>query len=233
MPPNPAPSGMRLSDLATRIGATLDGDGDVRVDRVATLEDRWTGNAVLSSPAPAIARQLAATRAAAVIVAPALASATALPKFFHANPYAAYAKAAGILHPAVRAATGVHPSAIVGGRGEDRSAARRSGLTRSSPPARRLPRACRSAPACAIGADVDARGGRRRACRTSTIYARVAVGARTIIHGGAVIGSDGFGMAEDEWPLAEDPAGRTRRHRRRLRDRRRTRRSIAAPSTTR
>ena len=30
-----------------------------------------------------------------------------------------------------------------------------------------------------------------------TLYARSVIGARTIVHSGAVIGADGFGMAED------------------------------------
>ena len=195
MPPNPAPSGIRLSDLATRIGATLDGDGDVRVDRVATLEAGGPGT--LSFVAGARYReQLATTRAAAVIVAPALAGATAIPKLLHDNPYAAYASAAAILHPAVRACG---RPASVGHRGEAARRSirpRRSALTRSSPPARRLARACRSAPARAIGADVTLAED-VVVHPNATIYARVVVGARTIIHGGAVIGSDGFGMAEE------------------------------------
>src|SRR4030095_1818313 len=57
--------------------------------------------------------QLATTRAAAVIVAPAQADATTLPKLLHANPYAAYASAAAVLYPALPAAARVHPAAVV------------------------------------------------------------------------------------------------------------------------
>ena len=83
----------------------------------------------------------------------------------------------------------MHPSAVIApGR-----AARRARLDRR--------RAAWSARACAIGDD-------------SCLYPRVVVypgctlGARVIVHSGAVIGADGFGIARDERALGEDPADR-------------------------
>ena len=194
MPSNPAPSGIRLADLAARIGATLDGDGDVRVDRVATLDNAGPG-ALAFLASIRYRAQLTGTRAAAVIMAPAQARATTLPKLLHANPYAAYASAAAILYPPVLPLAGIHPSAIV------------AATARVDPSAYvgphvvidagvRVDARAQIGAGCVVGA--DAMLGEEVVLHANvTLYARVVIGPRTIIHAGAVIGSDGFGMAED------------------------------------
>jgi UDP-3-O-[3-hydroxymyristoyl] glucosamine N-acyltransferase len=194
MPPNPAPSGIRLADLAERIGATLDGDGDVRVDRVATLENAGPG--ALTFVANAKYRgQLSTTRAAAVIIAPAQAGATTLPKLLHANPYAAYASAAAVLYPAASVVAGVHPTAVVAASAQvDPSAA--IGPHAVIGAGARIAARVQMGAGCAVGADATV-GEDAVLHPNVSLYARVVVGPRTIIHAGAVIGSDGFGMAEE------------------------------------
>jgi UDP-3-O-[3-hydroxymyristoyl] glucosamine N-acyltransferase len=194
MPPNPASSGIRLADLAARIGATLDGDGDVRVNRVATLENAGPGALAFVANAKYRA-QLATTRAAAVIVAPAQAGATTLPKLLHANPYAAYASAAAILYPAVPVGAGVHPSAVVAASAQvDPSAAVGPHVVIGA--GARIGARTQIGAGCVLGADVTL-GEDAVLHPNVSLYARVVVGPRTIIHAGAVIGSDGFGMAEE------------------------------------
>jgi UDP-3-O-[3-hydroxymyristoyl] glucosamine N-acyltransferase len=194
MPPNPAPSGIRLADLAARIGATLDGDGELRVDRVATLESAGPG-ALAFLASVRYREQLQTTGATAVIVAPAQAGATALPKLLHANPYAAYASAAAILYPAVAAPAGVHPSAIIA------ASARVDATAAIGPHAVIGDEACIAArvqvgAGCVVGAHV-ALAEDVVLHPNVTLYARGIIGPRTIVHAGAVIGSDGFGMAEE------------------------------------
>ncbi|HWD15682.1 MAG TPA: LpxD N-terminal domain-containing protein, partial [Casimicrobiaceae bacterium] len=107
-----APVGVPLAELAARTGATLDGDGSVRVARVATLEHAGPGDiAFLANPK--YRAQLATTRAGAVIVAAAAAGSTALPKLVSLNPYATYARVAEILHPSPREPAGRHATACV------------------------------------------------------------------------------------------------------------------------
>src|SRR4029450_12493299 len=98
--PSSSHSGLRLAELAALTGARLDGDGDIVVTRVATLERADTG-AIAFLATPRYRAQLASTRASAVIVRPEDADATHLPRLVAANPYAVYAKAAAALHPAV------------------------------------------------------------------------------------------------------------------------------------
>src|SRR5262249_35792955 len=115
----PAPDAMastaspqRLDALAAHTGATLDGDGSTLISRVATLEHAGPGTiAFLANPR--YRSLLATTGASAVIVAPALATATPLPKLLSRNPYATYARVAMALHYEEPAVPGVHPTAIV------------------------------------------------------------------------------------------------------------------------
>jgi UDP-3-O-[3-hydroxymyristoyl] glucosamine N-acyltransferase len=192
---SPDAVGISLRQLAERCGAELAGDGDVVIDRVATLDSAGEG-AIAFLSNPKYRGRLAGTRASAVIVAPDDAQATALPKLVTANPYAAYARVAAILHPPRAPAPGVHPTAVVAG-------------------------SARVAASAAIGAHAvigeRTHVGERAAVGAGTVigedctvgddcllyprvvvYPRSAIGPRTIVHSGAVIGADGFGMAEQD-----------------------------------
>ena len=192
---SPDAVGISLRQLAERCGAELAGDGDVIIDRVATLDSAGEG-AIAFLSNPKYRGRLAGTRASAVIVAPGDAQATALPKLVTANPYAAYARVAAILHPPRAPAPGVHPTAVVAG-------------------------SARVAASAAIGAHAvigeRTQVGERAAVGAGTVvgedctvgddcllyprvvvYPRSAIGPRTIVHSGAVIGADGFGMAEQD-----------------------------------
>jgi UDP-3-O-[3-hydroxymyristoyl] glucosamine N-acyltransferase len=59
---------------------------------------------------------LESTRASAVILSAEDESHCPVPALIHPNPYLAYAQIAGLLHPEVRRAPGIHPSAVVGPR---------------------------------------------------------------------------------------------------------------------
>ena len=129
------PSACTLAELAQRTGAALEGDGSgfdiqnnrigtqangtaalgdgsVSVTRVGTLERAGPGDiAFLANPR--YRAQLAGTRASAVIVAPADAPHTPLPKLVSSNPYATFAAVAQILMPAAPVVPGIHASAQV------------------------------------------------------------------------------------------------------------------------
>ena len=199
--------GISLRQLAECCGAELAGDGDVVIDRVATLDSAGEG-AIAFLSNPKYRSRLAATRASAVIVAPGDALATALPKLVTSNPYAAYARVAAMLHPARVPEAGVHPTAVIAA-------------------------SARVAPTAAVGAHavIGQRTtiGERAQVGAGTVigddcsvgddcllhprvvmYAASVVGPRTIIHSGAVIGADGFGMAEHEGRWLKVPQlGRT------------------------
>jgi UDP-3-O-[3-hydroxymyristoyl] glucosamine N-acyltransferase len=186
---------VRLSELAQRTGAALDGDGSVIIARVATLEHAGPREiAFLANPR--YRSQLAATRAAAVIVSPAAASATSLPKLVSTDPYATYARVASILHPASAVTAGTHASACIEPSADIASSAAVGPFAVIGARARIGERAvvgahCVVGDDAKIGADVvlDPR---------VTVYPRSEIGARTLVHSGAVIGADGFGLADIE-----------------------------------
>ena len=183
-----------LEDLARSVGATLDGDGSVRIARIATLE-RAGPNDIAFLTNPRYRAELATTRASAVIVDPATAAATPLPKLVSTNPYATYARVAAILHPAAPVVGGVHPTAVVDATARIAGSAAIGAYAVIGARVVIGERAAIGAHAfvgddASIGADVvlDAR---------VTLYPRCTVGARSLVHSGAVIGADGFGLAND------------------------------------
>jgi UDP-3-O-[3-hydroxymyristoyl] glucosamine N-acyltransferase len=189
-----ATSGFTLAELAQRAGARLDGDGTLVVRRVTTLE-RGGDDAIAFLANPKYRGQLAATRAAAVIVAPADAAHTRRPKLVSERPYATYAKVAALLHPAGRPRAGVHPTAVVDPSARiDPEAA--IGPHAVVGPGADIGPGAAIGPGCAIGAGV-AIGAGATLYPNVVIYAECVIGPRTTVHAGAVIGADGFGMAEE------------------------------------
>jgi UDP-3-O-[3-hydroxymyristoyl] glucosamine N-acyltransferase len=184
-----------LSELALRVGAILDGDGTVSVGRVASLESAGP-DAIAFIVQRKHRDRLAQTRAAAVIVPAELAADTALPKLITRNPYATYAKVAAILHPPAGVAAGIHASAVLGAR------AQVAGTAAVGPNAvlghdvvvgerARIGAGAVLGDGVSVGADALIHA-------NVTIYDRCVIGPRTIVHSGAVIGADGFGMAEED-----------------------------------
>ena len=194
MPSPTAQSGFTLAELARLAGARVDGDGSVRIERVGTLEHGAAG-AIAFLANPRYRAQLESTHASAVIVAPADAAGSALPKLVSENPYATYAKVAAILHPAPRVRAGVHPTAQVDPAAHVAVSARVDAYACVGPDATIGERASIGA-GCTIGAGV-AIGDDVRMHPHAVVYDGCVIGARTIVHAGAVIGADGFGMADE------------------------------------
>lgn len=194
MAPTDPSDGWSLAELAKRTGATLEGDGAVRVRRVGTLEHADAG-AIAFLANPRYAGQLATTRASAVIVSPAHASDTALPRLVSPNPYLAYARIAALLHPAPPPSPGIHASAVV-----DASASIGAGASIG-------PHAAVGAHAtlgagvvlgagCVVGERVRI-GARSRLDANVVVCDGCVIGEDVLVYAGAVIGADGFGLAED------------------------------------
>jgi UDP-3-O-[3-hydroxymyristoyl] glucosamine N-acyltransferase len=181
-----------LSELVGRFGGEVVGDASVRIAQVSPLETAQPGHLSFITNSRYL-RHLVGTRASAVIVGEDLRDATALPRIVTGNPYAYFARVSALLNPAAVVAPGISASASV------------------SPDAKVAASACVGAGAVIeAGAVVGERARIGAGCYVGraasigddsllhanvTVYHECLLGRRVIVHSGAVIGADGFGMA--------------------------------------
>jgi len=184
-----------LREISERFGGEIIGDPDIRVREVATLENAGPG-AIAFLANPRYREQLSGTRATAVILGVAMRDATSLPRLVCVDPYACFAHVSGLLNPARQAQPGNHPSAVIHASAvvaedaEVEALAVIGGNTKIG--ARSLIGA-----GCVIGGNVSI-GEDVRLYPNVTIYDGCVIGDRVILHSGAVIGADGFGIAMSE-----------------------------------
>ena len=183
-----------VAELAALTGAMLEGDGNVVVTSVATLEHAGPHDiAFLANPR--YRGQLATTRASAVIVAPGAGGPAGLPKLVAPNPYAIYAQVAEILHAPPPVAAGRHPTASI-------DATARVAATSAIGAFAVIGAGATIGEGVAVGAHTVVGAGAVLGDDVVldarvTIYPRCIIGARSLVHSGAVIGADGFGLADD------------------------------------
>jgi UDP-3-O-[3-hydroxymyristoyl] glucosamine N-acyltransferase len=189
------PPSYRLGEIVARLGGERAGDHDPEVRRVATLESAGPGDLSFVS-SPKYLRQLGATRASAVILSRGQRSATQLPRILCDDPYAYYARAAQLLNPEALAVPGVHPRALVE-TGAEVAATATVGPFCHVARGARLGERVVLGPGCAIGEDAQI-GDDARLGPSVTVYARSVIGKRALIHAGAVVGADGFGIAPQD-----------------------------------
>jgi UDP-3-O-[3-hydroxymyristoyl] glucosamine N-acyltransferase len=186
--------GYTLAELVTRLGGELAGDDGCRIVAVAPLERAGPGEIAVASQ-PQHAGQVAATRAAAVVVPKALHDATARPRIITTNAYLYFARLIALLHPELLPPAGVHRTATVGpGAKVPPSAAVGPGAVIGRGAV--IGADAVIGAGCVIGAGA-AVGPGSRLHPNVTIYPGCVLGARAVVNAGAVIGADGFGHALD------------------------------------
>jgi UDP-3-O-[3-hydroxymyristoyl] glucosamine N-acyltransferase len=188
------PVPITLAELAARFDLKLRGDGGVAINGVGTLESA-TPEQLAFLANPHYRTQLARTHAAAVVLRAADAEACSGACLIAADPYVAFAKIAALFERATAPAPGVHSNAVVA-------------------PGATVATGASVGPFCVIGdgASVDAGailgphcivgerchvGAQSHLVARVTLVRDVTLGKRVLIHPGAVIGADGFGLAFD------------------------------------
>jgi UDP-3-O-[3-hydroxymyristoyl] glucosamine N-acyltransferase len=182
----------RLGEIVAKLGGELIGDADIGIRRMATVESAGPGDLCFITHSKYL-RQLSSTRASAVILSRAQREATGLPRILCDDPYAYYARAAQLLNPEAQPAPGVHPHAVVEAGAEVAASASVGPFCHVARGARLGERVVLG-PGCAIGEDAQI-GDDGRLGPSVTVYPRSVIGKRALIHAGAVIGADGFGIA--------------------------------------
>ncbi|ROR32224.1 UDP-3-O-(3-hydroxymyristoyl)glucosamine N-acyltransferase [Inmirania thermothiophila] len=187
-------AGRTLGELAAHVGAELRGDPGRRVEAAAPL-DRAGPRDLAFLGHPRFRRHLAATRAAAVILAPEHAGDCPVAALLTANPYLAWARALALLHPEPPPRPGVHPRAVVA-EGARLGAGVSVGPCAVVEAGAELGDGVVVGPGCVVGREARIGPGSRLVANV-TLGPGVILGARVLVHPGAVIGADGFGFARD------------------------------------
>jgi len=185
---------MTLGEIAVRFGLDLAGDPGLEVDGVAPLASAAPGKLAFCTGTK-YRRQLAATRATAVVLPRELAGECPVAALISARPYASYARIAAGLHPSAAVAAGRAPGAQV-------DAAASVATSAFIGPNAVVGAGAVIGERCSIGPNCVIEAGARLGddCRLHagvTVCRDVVIGARCAFKAGAVVGSDGFGFAPD------------------------------------
>lgn len=186
---------MKLSEIAARLGCTLEGDGSIEITGVAGVEEATPGQLTFLSN-PKYTTKLAASAAAAAIVGNDYNGSANVPLLRHANPYLMFARAIELFYSPPPVPAGIHASAVIS-------------------PSARLGTNVKVGAHTVIGDDVTI-GDNTVIYANCTIYAGarigadclihsncvvreyVEIGARCILQNGVVVGGDGFGYAKQD-----------------------------------
>lgn len=184
-----------LAKLSEFTATTVVGDPDCEIDRVDSLQHAGAG-AITFFASPKFKRELKHTHASAVILEEAFLEGCPVHALITDNPYLIFAKIAGLLNPLPSHESGIHPAAVVSdnatvGEGctigpctviDDDCVIGDNTYIGSN---------CSIHKACVIGEGC-------RLVSQVTLCEKTVLGLRVIIHPGAVIGSDGFGLAKED-----------------------------------
>ena len=182
----------KLAEAAA--GKLQNADPELEISGVATLQHAGEGDISFLANA-GYRKYLKATRASAVIMSPEDAAAYPAAAIVSSNPYSSYARVAALISPAAPARQGIHTSASIDADCHvdasawvgphciiERGAVIHDGV--------------QLAGGCFIGAD-SVIGADSRLSANVVIYHAVTIGERVRVAAGAVIGSDGFGLAKE------------------------------------
>jgi UDP-3-O-[3-hydroxymyristoyl] glucosamine N-acyltransferase len=188
----------RLSDLSARFQLELRGDPDHEIKGVGTLATADAEHVTFLANA-SYRKQLPGTRAGAVILAERDADDCPTNCLVTADPYLAYARLATLFDPRPAGKPGIHPTAVISESAE-------IGEDVSIGPHVVIGDGCRVAAGCTLraGTVLEAECTLDEGCHLHanvSLGYGVKLGKRVIVHPGAVIGADGFGIAfaGDHW----------------------------------
>ncbi len=178
--------------LAERFGLAVRGDGSHAIDGVATLSRAGaTQLAFLANPR--YRSQLADSGAGVVVMREDDAEGYPGTALIAKDPYAAFAKIAALFDHRPAIAIGIHPSAAIDPDAEVSPEACIGPFVAIGPRSR-IEAGAVVGPGCVIGEDCVVGAGCELVARV-TLVRRVRLGRRVLIHPGAVLGADGFGLA--------------------------------------
>ena len=184
----------KLGDLAQRIGAELIGDANCTIERVATLGKARAGDITFITNSR-YKNLLPTTNASAVIISDQYRELLKTNGIVVKDPYVAYAKIATLLYSTASGKHGIHPSSSVG-PGCNIAKTAWIGPNCVIEEGASIGEHSYIGPGTVIEKDVSV-GNNCYIVANVTICHGVVIGDRVILHPGVVVGSDGFGLAND------------------------------------
>ncbi len=186
---------MKLSELATLTGATVEGDGETEITGAAGLDEANSGHVTFLAN-PKYTPRVNTTKASAIYLSEAAPIEREISILRAKDPYLAYTRALRLFHPEPQVDAQVHPSAVI-----DPSATVAQnvwiGACSVIGPRSRIEEGARIYPNVTIYEEV--RIGRDSIIHSGAVVReRSQIGERVIIHNNVVVGCDGFGYAKDE-----------------------------------
>lgn len=184
-----------LAEIASFLGAKLIGDGSVEIKGLATLSAAQSGDLSFLANM-AYKDQLASTHASAVIVHPKQADDCKTAAIVLDNPYLGYAKVSELFDTLPKSDRAIHPSAFISPKakvGDGVSIGPKAVIEDYAV----IGDNAVIGPGSVIGENSRI-GDDTRLHHNVSIYHDVTVGRNCILHSGAVVGSDGFGFANDK-----------------------------------
>jgi UDP-3-O-[3-hydroxymyristoyl] glucosamine N-acyltransferase len=185
----------KLADLITGLDVTIKGNPDCLITGVSPIQQAMDGHITFLTNS-AYRKHLADTKASAVILAEKDAADCHTNAIISRNPYFIYAKIAEFFTETTELAAGIHPSVVMGEGAEVHPSAV---IAANCVLGRRVKIAANVVigPLCHIADDAEIDEQTVLDARV-TIYHKVKIGKRTRIASGAVIGSEGFGFANQK-----------------------------------
>jgi len=184
-----------VGQLAARINCRLCGDESLPVSGVASLSSATSADLVFVQEERFFDRALASDAGAIIAGEFATSKPASKPLLICAHPRLAFARAAALLCQPVSYTSGIHPSAVIHDSvriGEGVCIEAHAVLEEGCILGRRV----HVGPGVFLGAGVEL-GDDCDLRANVVVYSGVRLGQRVVVHGGAVLGSDGFGYVRD------------------------------------
>lgn len=184
-----------LGELASRTDCQLQGDGDCVITHVDTIQHAGNG-AICFLANNRYRKYLTATAASAVILASDDVDQCVTNALVSDNPYLTYARISRIINPEEPLVQGVHPSAVVSSQAviDDNSWIGPCSVIEAGAV---IAAGVSIGPGCIVGRDCTISEDSRLVANITLCHGTT-IGRRALIHPGVVIGSDGFGQANNQ-----------------------------------
>jgi UDP-3-O-[3-hydroxymyristoyl] glucosamine N-acyltransferase len=189
------PGPLTLAEIVSRLGGRLLGNPATLIRQVGSLEHA-SADQISFLASPRHKSKLLATRAGAVLVTADAQNLTSIPRIVCDDPYVYFARISRILNPAPTPEPGIAASARIAGSAAIATSARiDAGAVIGEGVS--VGERCWIGAGCVVGPN-SVIGPDSRLYPLVVVYHDCHIGARAIIQSGAVIGADGFGLANEE-----------------------------------